>query len=69
VGHGEFGKLERNKHSNSTRIPQLGLTKSASTIFHAAKSIGLCLSAFIEQRCFEGMLELHRDGVVEGKSF
>jgi len=28
----------------------------------------LCLSAFIDQRCFEGMLELHRDGVVERKT-
>jgi hypothetical protein len=27
----------------------------------------LCLSAFIDPRCFEGMLELHRDGVVERK--
>jgi len=35
----------------------------------AAKSTGLCLSAFIDQRCFEGMLELHRDGAVEPKSF
>jgi len=33
----------------------------------AAKSTGLCLSALIDQRCFEGMLELYRNGVVEGK--
>jgi len=33
----------------------------------AAKSTGLCLSAFIDQRCFEGMLELHRDGMIERK--
>jgi hypothetical protein len=33
----------------------------------AAKSTGLCLSVFIDPRCFEGMFELHRDGVVERK--
>jgi hypothetical protein len=33
----------------------------------AAKSTGFCLSAFIDQRCFERMLELDRDGVVERK--
>jgi hypothetical protein len=33
----------------------------------AAKSTGLCLSAFIDPRCFEGMHEPHRDGVVERK--
>jgi hypothetical protein len=33
----------------------------------AAKSIGSCLSAFIERRCFEGMLKAHRDGVRERK--
>jgi len=33
----------------------------------AAKSTGLCLAAFIDPRCFEGMLELHRDGVVKRK--
>jgi len=32
-----------------------------------AKSTGLCLAAFIDPRCFEGMLELHRDGVIERK--
>jgi len=32
-----------------------------------AKSTGWCLAAFIDPRCFEGMLELHRDGVVERK--
>jgi len=31
----------------------------------AAQSTGLCLSAFIDRRCFEELLELHRDGVVE----
>jgi hypothetical protein len=40
----------------STRIPQLGLTET-----------GLCLCALIDPRCFEGMLELDRDGVVERK--
>jgi hypothetical protein len=33
----------------------------------AAKSTGFCLCACIDQRCFEGMLELHREGVVERK--
>jgi len=33
----------------------------------AAKSTGLCLTACIDQCCFEGMLELHPDGVVERK--
>jgi hypothetical protein len=33
----------------------------------AAKSTGFCLSACIDQRCLEGMLELQRDGVVERK--
>jgi len=32
-----------------------------------AKSTGSCLSAFIDQRCIEGMLKLRRDGVVERK--
>jgi hypothetical protein len=31
----------------------------------AAKSTGFCLCALIGRRCFEGMLELDRDGVVE----
>jgi hypothetical protein len=34
----------------------------------AAKSMGLCLSAFIDQHCVEGMLELHRNGVRKRKS-
>jgi hypothetical protein len=34
----------------------------------AAKSTGFCLSACIDQRCFERMLELDRDGVVKRKS-
>jgi len=33
----------------------------------AAKSTGLCLVALIDQHGFEGMLELHRDGVIERK--
>jgi hypothetical protein len=33
----------------------------------AAKSTGFCLSACIDQRCFERMLELDRDGVGERK--
>jgi hypothetical protein len=33
----------------------------------AAKSTGFCLSACIDQRCLEGMLELQRDGVIERK--
>jgi hypothetical protein len=33
----------------------------------AAKSTGLCLSVFIDQPCFERMLELHRDGEAERK--
>jgi hypothetical protein len=45
----------------------LGLTESAMHNLSAAKSTGFCLSACIDQRCFEGMLELHRDGVVERK--
>jgi hypothetical protein len=33
----------------------------------AAASTGFCLSACIDQRSVEGMLELDRDGVVERK--
>jgi len=33
----------------------------------AAKSMGFCLSAFIDQHCFEGMLKSHRDSMVERK--
>jgi len=51
------------------RIPQLGLRESAIHNLSAPKSTGLCLSAFIDQRGFEGMLELHRDGWWRAKSF
>jgi len=43
----------------------LGLTESAMHNLSAAKST--CLAAFIDPRCFEGMHELHRDGVAERK--
>ncbi|MGB7947031.1 MAG: hypothetical protein WCH75_05050, partial [Candidatus Binatia bacterium] len=33
----------------------------------AAQSTGFCLSAFIDQRCVEGMLKPHRDGVRKRK--
>jgi hypothetical protein len=54
---------------SSTRIPQLGLTESAMHNLSAAKSTGFCLRACIDQRCFEGMLGLDRDGVGEAKSY
>jgi hypothetical protein len=47
----------------------LGLTESAMHNLSEAKSIGLCFCALIDQRCFEGMLELYRDGMVERKSY
>jgi len=42
----------------STRIPQLRSTESARRNPSAAKSMGFCLWADIDQRCFEGMLSL-----------
>jgi hypothetical protein len=43
----------------------VGLTESAMHNLSAEKSTGFCLSACIDQRCSEGMLELDRDGVGE----
>jgi hypothetical protein len=45
----------------------LGLTENAMHNLSAAKTTGLYLSAFIDPRCFEDMLGLHRGGVVERK--
>jgi hypothetical protein len=44
----------------------LELTENAMHNLSAA-STGFCLSACIDRRCFEGMLELHGDGEVERK--
>jgi hypothetical protein len=48
-------------------MPQLRLTESAMHNLSAAKSTGFCLCAYIDQGSVEGMLELHRDGALEGR--
>jgi hypothetical protein len=48
--------------SNKSGFRSWERQKAAMRNFSAAKSTGLCLSAFIDGCCFEGMLELHRDG-------
>jgi hypothetical protein len=58
---------KEDRETNFNPDSAVGLKKSARHNLSALKSTGLCLSAFIDQRCFEGMLELHRDGVVERK--
>jgi hypothetical protein len=36
-----------------SRMPQLGVTASVRHNLSAAKTIGSCLSAFIDQRCID----------------